>query len=413
MRFLFLTQYYPPEIGATPVRLFSVVQQLRKFGHYGEVVTAMPNHLTGRILKPYIGHFYIHENLDGVDVHRTWVMVARQPTFGSRILNYMSFALTSLWGLAKAKKPDFLFVESPPLLLVLPAFVYSFLKGVPIILNVADLWPDAPRRLKIMKSGLSLKIAYKLESWAYSQARFINAVTEGIAARLKSEKRVPPSKLLFLPNGVDTQLFAPRHRDKTLESDLGVRDKKVFLYAGTHGLAYRLDLLIEVAHKLRESDIAIVLVGDGFTKHALVELAAGYQLSNVIFVGPQPLDMISRFFSLARASVIPLADNELLDMVRPAKLFPSLASGVPIVYSGRGEGAKVVEAAKAGIVVEPGQLEPLVQAVKNMAGNDSLHSALSQNAREYSEAEASWSAIVDRWLRELASRESEKTGAVL
>ena len=47
MRFLFLTQYYPPEPGAASLRLQAMAHQLQRHGHEVEVVTAFPHHLGG------------------------------------------------------------------------------------------------------------------------------------------------------------------------------------------------------------------------------------------------------------------------------------------------------------------------------------------------------------------------------
>src|ERR1700736_3410756 len=76
MRFLILTQYYPPEIGAPQVRLAAMARELVRAGHDVEVVTAMPNHLVGRIFPAYAGKFYVLDRWDDVPVHRTWMYAA-------------------------------------------------------------------------------------------------------------------------------------------------------------------------------------------------------------------------------------------------------------------------------------------------------------------------------------------------
>ena len=122
-----------------------------------------------------------------------------------RILNYLTFAATSFLGLLRATKPDYIFVESPPLLLTIPAYFFSRFWGVPLILNVADLWPDTPIDMGFMrKEGIAARLVFALERWSYRKATYVNAVTEGIKACLLREKSVPRDKVLFLPNGVDT-----------------------------------------------------------------------------------------------------------------------------------------------------------------------------------------------------------------
>jgi colanic acid biosynthesis glycosyl transferase WcaI len=107
MRFLILTQYYPPEIGAPQVRLSALSRELVRQGHRAEVVTAHPNHPLGRIFPGHSNVLYRRESLDGITVHRTWVY----PAVGSglkRLWNYLSFTLTCSIGLFRAERPDYL-----------------------------------------------------------------------------------------------------------------------------------------------------------------------------------------------------------------------------------------------------------------------------------------------------------------
>src|SRR5437773_2830145 len=116
MRFLILTQYFPPENGAPQVRLAAFARELRKLGHEVEVATAMPNYPTGRIFNQYTGTLYRREEWEGVPVHRAW-LYASMGVGLKRMINYGSFAATCLVALARARRPDYLFVESPPLFL--------------------------------------------------------------------------------------------------------------------------------------------------------------------------------------------------------------------------------------------------------------------------------------------------------
>jgi putative colanic acid biosynthesis glycosyltransferase WcaI len=72
-RWLILTQYYPPEIGAPQIRLRSVARELQRQGVQVNVLTAMPNYPAGRIFPGYTGRWKVKENIDGVLVTRTWV----------------------------------------------------------------------------------------------------------------------------------------------------------------------------------------------------------------------------------------------------------------------------------------------------------------------------------------------------
>jgi len=163
VRFLFLTQYFPPETGAPQVRLASLVRELSRLGHQVEIVTAFPNYPTGAIFPEFRGKLYQRDAWEGMTVHRTWVY----PCMGGglkRILNYISFTITCAWGLLRSKRADCVFVESPPLFLSIPGWIASRLWRARLIFNVADLWPDSVEQLGIMREGPALRFARALEA---------------------------------------------------------------------------------------------------------------------------------------------------------------------------------------------------------------------------------------------------------
>ena len=407
MRFLFLTQYYPPEIGAPQTRLKSMGIELVKLGHQVEVVTALPNHPTGRIFPNYKGKFYVKENIDEITIHRVWLYAATGAGI-KRVTNYFSFTLTCLFGLLRCQKPDYIFVESPPLFLSTPAYLMSLIWKRPFIFNVADLWPDSAKKLDLLKEGLIFRLLSRLEKWTYRKALFVNAVTEGIHDILLKEKNVPKEKVLFLPNGVDTALFDIRKKNEEIAAKFGLADKKVVLYAGTHGFAHGIEVALKAASCLKpREDIVFVFVGDGSEKKTLVRLAKEMALSNVLFFDPVPLNVIADLYSIASIGLSTLRNSSLFEATRPVKIYPAMASGVPILYSGSGEGARLVEQHETGIVVPPEDPQALAAAVLKIIDDEVYSKKLGKNGRCFVEEHLSWNYIVNEWLDQLLARVSK------
>jgi len=405
VRFVVLTQYYPPECGAPQTRLAAVARELVRAGHEVEVVTALPNYPAGRIFDAYRGKPYVRELRDGITVHRTWLYAASGGG-ARRMLNYASFTASCVAGLLRVRRPDYLFVESPPLFLSVPAWLMAHRWGVPVIFNVADLWPDSVRQMGILRDGLLLRSAEKLEAWTYRAATFVNAVTEGMAATLIRDKQVPPEKVLFLPNGADTTMFRPMPPDAALAAALGVTGKRVILYAGTVGYAQGLDVALEAMEQIRESDpgVMLLIVGGGSDKPRLQELAAAKRLPNVKFLDPVDLPMVNRLYSLACAGLATLRDLPLFDGARPSKILPAMAAGKPVLYSGRGEGARLVTEASAGLVTPPENAAALAGAIRRVTQDAASAADWAACGRRYVEEHLSWEAVVARWLAELRAR---------
>jgi colanic acid biosynthesis glycosyl transferase WcaI len=408
MRFLILTQYFAPESAAPQVRLAAMIRELVRLGQEVEVVTALPNHPVGHIFPGYEKTLYVRETWEGLPVHRVW-LYASMGAGPRRMLNYGSFVVTCSLGLVRARRPDYLFVESPPLFLGIAAYLASMAWRRPFIFNVADLWPDSVRGLGLMSDGAVLRATERLERWTYRKAKYVNAVTEGIRDSLVQKKHVPPEKVLFLPNGVDTHTFQPAPPDQDLVQRLGVEGRHLVLYAGTHGFAHGLEFVLQAAQLLQgRPDIEFLFVGDGSEKPKMMALASRMALKNVRFLDPVPPAQLARFYTLTRVGLCVLRRSPLSEGTRLVKALSAMASRVPVLYSGAGEGARMVRAAEAGIVTDPEDVQSMADAVIELVDNASLAKRLGNNGRKYVEEHMSWSTLVSAWLRELGSRPSSR-----
>lgn len=401
MRFLILTQYFPPEIGGAPTRLQSMAEQLIRLGYEVEVVTARPNYPRGKIFDGRGWRFYVRENRNGIVVHRVWVY----PAVGggiARIVNYASFALTSVFGLFRAKKPDYLFVESPPLLNCFPAFLAKLVWRVPYIFNVSDLWPDAIIESGFIKEGFAHRVLLAMEAWAYRHAAYVNGVTQGIRDVLIERKKVPVEKVLFLPNGVDAIRYQPRPPDEQFKKALGLEGKRVILWAGTIGFAHGLEFVLQAAKMLEtHSEIHFLFLGDGSARRSLELLNAELHLHNVTFLDPVAMEDLPPYYSIAECGLASLRVMPAHEGARPSKIFPILASGKPLIFVGTGECARLIESAHAGIVVPPENPEALVKGILTLFEEPGLTRELGESGRKFVEQNYEWSSLVAGWLRHL------------
>ena len=402
MKFLILTQFFPPEIGASQVRLAYLCRELAAAGHDVEVVTGMPHHPAGRIFPEYAGEFYREEEWEGLKIRRVWLYAASGSNL-KRLLNYASFALTSLFGLARSEKPDYVFVDSPPLFLGVSGWIAAKWWNAPLIFNVADLWPDSVRDLGVMHDGVLLQLAYRLERWIYRNSTVVTAVTEGIRETLLTVKGIPPGKVLFLPNGVDTTLFRPAAPDETLKRALGLSGKKIILYAGNHGYAGAVEQILYAAQCLHlEPSLHFLLIGEGPEKQKLIGLAAQLRLRNVTFHDQVPLKDMPSFVSIADVAVVTLRKSQVMAGARPAKAFVMMAGGKPIVLAAEGEAARLIRAAGAGVVVRPEDFQSLASAIRTLLQHPEIAAKMGSYGRKFVVSNFQWSSLVRDWILQLS-----------
>lgn len=402
MRILMLTQYFPPETGAAQVRLFEVAKAIRNQGHDIEVVTAFPNYPNGIIPPEYRGKFYMKDSIEDIPVHRTWIYPVQRGRFWKRLLNYFSFVFSAFFGVLKAGKADYIFVESPPLFIGFTMMFAKWVKGAKLILNVSDLWPESAVSLGLVTNKTLISWAERLERRMYKTAWRISTQTEGIIQSLK-DRGIPSEKIVFLPNGVDPDLFTPIKPDEKLQEKLELKEKFVILYAGTMGYAHGLEVALQAAQHLQKEhpEIAFLFVGDGSEKPRLMEMAQEMNLGNVRWVDFQPITEMQRYYSLAAISLSTLRRYKLSEGVRPSKVFPGLASTKPLIYVGEGEGAKIVEESRGGVVIPPEEPLLLAQTILELQQDSALRQTLGEQGRDFVIKHYSWKSIVGRWLKNL------------
>ena len=208
-RWLILSQYYSPEIGAPQIRLRCLARELREHGIEVEVLTAMPNYPKGEIFPGYpTAQFSMREDIDGIPVRRVWIYPGSGKSPVIRLLNYLSFTLTALMAALSGPRPDVMFVESQPLSLGIVGLCMKWIRRVPYIYHVPDLQVDVARQLGFIKSEAFLRIALRLEDVFLKKSWKVSTVTHRFIQHFE-DRGLPRAQITFLPNGADTRFLCP------------------------------------------------------------------------------------------------------------------------------------------------------------------------------------------------------------
>ena len=404
MRLAILTQYYLPDTGAPQLRLSALAREARKLGHDVDVVAALPNYPNGRVFEGYRRRLWSCEDHDGVRVLHLPVY----PAIGGglrRMANYGSFSISALAALVGVSRPDVLFVESPPLTLGPTAWLLSRVWRCPFVFNVADLWPDSIRDLGVISNERILGALGLVERWTYGKSAGVIAVTQGIRTRLIETKKVPASKVLFLPNGADIDMFRPGDQ-AAARRPFNLGDGPIIAYAGTVGLAQGLAVAIEAMEIVVRShpNALLCIAGGGAEIEQLKALTARRNLSkSVLFLGTIPVEEVARLYQAADIGVVTLKDIPLLEGARPSKMLPMMAAGLPIAYSGRGEGPALLAEAGGGRSAPPEDPAALAKVLLEMIDDPSSLARFGHDGREFVVAQYSWPTIIERFFAELTT----------
>jgi glycosyltransferase involved in cell wall biosynthesis len=384
MRVLYLSQYFPPEIGATQIRAYEMAKNLVAMGHRVTMMTEVPNHPSGVIGPEYRKRFRVVEQMHGIEVVRSWVYATPYKTFSTRMLFYLSYMVTTIVNSLFLSKGtyDVLYATSPPLLVGLAGLVIAKMRRVPFVFEVRDLWPESAVELGELQNPYFIRCANALAKLCYSQARGIVCVTQGIYSALAA-KELPEQKLVIIKNGTNPE----RYRyvfDKELEENLGWKGKFIVLYAGIHGIGQGLEAVLEAASALLPVEpVRFVFIGEGPRKRQLMAHASRRHLSNVEFLPEVPADEIPKYISLSSLCLVPLKKNELFKGALPSKMFDSWACEKPILLTVEGEAREELESARGGIFVEPENSSAMARAIMEMHRKPEQARQMGENGRRY------------------------------
>lgn len=407
MKIRFVTLYYPPEVGAAQRRISELARRLSGRGHEVTVLTGFPNYPGGIKPEGYRGKFTMREVVDGVTVIRVPHYVAPNKGFARRLGIHLTFAFSaSLWTLFH-RRPDIVYLESPPLFNGFIGLVSRWLRRTPYLFNVADLWPQTAIELGALKNKRLIAASQWLERLFYDQAARVLAVTDGIR-RFIRDMGYPEDKVALITNGVDHTIFSDSVPPDPAVLDLKRDGRVLAVYAGTHGMAHALGVVLQAAVRLRDEKIVFLFIGDGPEKETLISKAAEERLQNVHFWDPRPQAAMPGILRAADIAVIPLRDLPLFDSAMPSKCFEALSAGAPVMLAVRGEMADHIRAARCGITAEPENLDQITAAFRAFLGlAEEERRAMGRRGREYVVAHFSREGITARLetlMREVVAR---------
>ena len=389
MKILYVSQYFPPEMGAPAARVAELSRLWVNEGHQVEVLTGFPNHPTGVVPAKYrkqLRRLVVHERADGVHVTRTWLLPLPNRRSWERGLNYSSFSLSAAMTGTFLPKADVVIGSSPQLLVGLSAWWIARRQGVPFVFEVRDLWPES---LAAVGAGSPQSILHRALSWVagflYRNSDHVVVVTRAFKTYLAEHWHVPLDKISVVENGVDPRLFSPGHADARIRQELDAEEKFIVSYIGTMGMAHGLETLLETAHllQLRAPKVLFLLVGEGAEKQQLVNLAKSQGLTNVRFVGQQSREHIPAFICASNACLVMLKKADLFKTVLPTKLLEFMSCARPVILTVDGEARRIMDEAGAGIYVDPQNAGDLAAAIMQLAGDPQLCSVLGRNGRDY------------------------------
>jgi len=361
-RVLLLTQWFDPE---PTFKGLVFARELVRQGFEVEVITGFPNYPRGNLYPGYRIKLIQKDVTDGVAVTRVPLYPSHDQGVMGRILNYISFAASSLlYGLFFAKKAGLMYAYHPPLTVGVVAVLLRFFWRVPVVYDIQDMWPDTLRATGMFPNERALKLVGSVCDWVYKHVDHIVVLSPGFR-RVLIERGVPSAMIDVIYNWCAEDEISKRRCDlPAVFPAVGFR----VLFAGNMGKAQALPAVLEAAEiLLHEAPSArFVFLGGGVEVERLKDMAEAKALANVSFLPSVPMNEVGTYLGAADALLVHLKRDPLFSITIPSKTQAYMAAGKPIIMGVDGDAADLVREAKCGCVAESENPRSIADAVKEM-----------------------------------------------
>ena len=342
-RILYLHQHFSTPAGATGTRSYAFARALAQRGH---AVTLACGQFQGAVTG-LDGRFRLgarRGRVAGFDVVEFAIPCANAMGLTRRSAAFLRYAARASL-LALRGEWDLIIASSTPLTVAIPALLA---RRTPFIFEIRDPWPELPAAMGLAAPGVVPAMS-RLADAACRRAAAVVALTEGMG-RTALVRGTPPGRLHIIGQGCDLDLFGPQVC--RWRPDAAASQEMLAVYAGAHGRANGLSLLLDAAAHLQaagERRVRLILVGEGSEKPALMAQAAACGLANLTFLEPMPKPQLARLLSGSQVGLMCLASvPEFAEWTAPNKLMDYLAAGLPVLSNVPGEAARLLAAGGCG-----------------------------------------------------------------
>lgn len=381
IRVLLLTQWFDPE---PTFKGMVFAHELVRQGFEVEVLTGFPNYPGGKVYPGYRIQLLQREVIDGVQVTRVPLYPNHDQSAIKRVLNYASFAASSLvYGLFMARRADVIYAYHPPLTIGVTASLIRLFRRIPVVYDIQDMWPDTLRATGMISNIRALNAVEAVCQWVYRRVDHLVVLSPGFK-RLLMQRGVPETKINVIYNWADeVALAAPQGQ---LPASYPSADQFRIVFAGNMGKAQALDAVLDAAALLqtRGSRVCFVMLGGGVEVCRLKQRTVDLGLHNVVFLPPVLMAEVGTLLHAADALLVHLRKDQLFEITIPSKTQAYMTVGKPMLMAVDGDAADLVLQSAGGVVAESENAEALADAAEELASMSSEQLlAMGQRARRY------------------------------
>lgn len=352
-----------PDTVATALHVTDLAMELRQEGHSVTVVADKREYNNRKRRYPS------RENLQGIEVHRVFSTGFGKKNILTRLCDASTFLLSAAWKLLFLERQDVLIVfTSPPMIGVL-GVIFARLRKERCIQWMMDLNPHTAVEVGYLKpKSLVTRLLFMLFNFSVRASDHIVVLDRWMEKRVRNHG-APPEKISIIPPWpVQNRETSVGKKKNPFSQKYGIQNKFVVCYSGNHSIAHPLDTVLEAARLLQEEpDVLFLFIGTGLRVKDVSEFVDKHNLSNVLQVPHQPLEMLRHSLNTADVHLVVMGSG-VKGLVHPSKIYGVLATAKPYIFVGPQEShvTDLMADFPGGFHVEHGHPEQLVSFIRQL-----------------------------------------------
>lgn len=275
----------------------------------------------------FAGEINIRPSVPDSSVHGIKTVKYDKSSTLKRLLTWVGAFVHLLWVVwRRSKHCHLVLVSNPPLNVFVPLFTrkkFSFI--------VYDLYPDS-----LFSQGFVKRNSF-LGRWWMTKNKQIFAKADCVFTLSEDMKKavaqyVAEDKIKIVYNWAHNEHIRPiDKKENVFLTDLKLQDKFIVLYSGNMGMTHDIDVLVDVADRLKENEkIHFLFIGEGAKKAVVEEKVARYGLKNCSVLPYQPLEVLPYSMGAADLAVV-TTDAKQSGLSVPSKTYTYLATGAALL----------------------------------------------------------------------------------
>lgn len=392
-RLLFICQYFYPEV----FRGNDIAFDMARRGVEVTVLCGTPNYPKGTFFDGYGLFRRNKERVNGVRVIRIPIIPRGSGSKIQLMLNYFSYFINASlylpFHLLANRKYDACFVQQlSPVMMSVPGVLFKKLTRHKLYTWVLDLWPESLKAAGGINNRLILNFFEWFSKLEYKNSDAILVSSKGFKKNIASKGDFD-YKIGFMPNWAEDEISTA----DTLPIP-AFPDGFNVVFTGNVGEAQDFDSIVEAAKMLSPDEkIHFIIVGDGRKKQWVEEQIALQDIGDrLILTGRYDMKFMPSFFKAADCLLLPLKDDEIMNLTVPAKMQAYMTGAKPIVAIINGDANDLINEINCGIAVEasnPSKLVEAIRTIKSMSVEE--RESMGARGKAYCSANYDKTAILD------------------